>query len=39
MELFMNQRLDGRTHKTRKTSRGELVRFLCYMGAIATQPG
>jgi hypothetical protein len=39
MELFMNQRLDGKRHETRKTSRGELVRYLCYMGAIATQPG
>ena len=28
-----------RTHDTRKTSRGELVRFCCYMGALSLQPG
>ena len=39
METFFNQRLDGRTHPTRKTSRGEVVRFCCYMGGLACNPG
>ena len=32
MEMYFNQRLDGQSHSTRKTSRGELVRFLLYDG-------
>eukprot|EP00966_Prymnesium_polylepis_P157993 3651839-Prymnesium_polylepis.1 len=39
MESCFNQRLGGAAHATRKTSRGELVRFCCYMGAIACEPG
>ena len=39
MEKFFNQRLDGKTRESRKTSRGELVRYMCYMGAIALRPG
>lgn len=38
-ELWFNDRLDGKTHDTRKTSRGELVRFCGYMGAMALYPG
>ena len=39
MEKFFNQRLDGAAHKTRKTSRGEVVGWCCYMGAISCAPG
>ena len=39
MELAFNQRLDGKSYETRKTSRGELVRFVGMMGALALQPG
>ena len=35
MELAFNQRLDGKSYETRKTSRGELVRFVGMMGALA----
>ena len=39
MERYFNARLDGSSHATRKTSRGELVRFCSLMGAIALAPG
>ena len=39
MESWFDQRLDGKSHDTRKTSRGEIVRFCCYMAALALQPG
>jgi hypothetical protein len=29
MVTWFNQRLDGKTHGSRKTSRGEIVRFMC----------
>ena len=29
MEIYINQRLDGKSHENRKTSRGEVVRFCC----------
>ena len=38
MELYFNQRLDGKTHIHRKTTRGEIVRFLSMMGAVALRP-
>ena len=38
-ERYINQRLDGKKRETRKTSRGEIVRYLCTMGAIALRPG
>ena len=39
MEAYFNQRLSGTNHDNRKTSRGELVRFCCLMGALACSPG
>ena len=39
MEKFFNQRLDGQKHENRKTTLGELVRFMSYMGALSLQPG
>ena len=38
-ERYINQRLDGKKRETRKTSRGEIVRYLCTMGTIALRPG
>lgn len=39
MEKYFNQRLDGKTHATRKTSRGEIVKLMCMMAAAALRPG
>lgn len=42
MVTFFNQRLDGKDSsnpRSRKTTEGEVVRFICYMGALAVERG
>ena len=36
---FMNERLDGKSHATRKTTEGEVVQHLSYMLALSLYPG
>ena len=39
MFRYFNLRLDGLTRVNRKTTIGEIIRFLCAMGALALYPG
>ena len=39
MMAAFNLRLDGKSRRTRQTSKGEVVRFLSYMPALALHPG
>ena len=38
-ERFFNLRLDGKSRRTRKTTKGEIVRFFSYLPALALFPG